>query len=42
LSPETLSLAAFVAASLIFLPMPAMSTTLLLGVRVYSRLYPSG
>ena len=27
-SPETLSLAAFVAASLIFLPMPAMSTTL--------------
>jgi hypothetical protein len=28
LSPEILSLAAFVAASLIFLPMPAMSTTL--------------
>jgi hypothetical protein len=29
LSPETLPLAAFVAASLIFVPMLAMSTTLL-------------
>src|SRR5215212_1103388 len=35
LSPETLSLAAFIAASLIFVPMLAISTTLLYGVRFY-------
>src|SRR5215203_2673391 len=35
LSPETLSLAAFIAASLIFVPMLAISTTLLYGVCFY-------
>src|SRR5215218_7177656 len=35
-SPDTLSLAAFVAVSLTFLPMSAISTTLLYSVRFYS------
>src|SRR5215217_7868242 len=42
LSPETLSLAAFVAAPLIFLPMSAMLITLLCGVCIYSRLIHRG